>query len=114
MCIYQGRSSISVFEMVSKRLPKCHVELCQSELQMRVRQVESDQGSCDVGGAMFARVCVCVCVGLCAMCVCVFAIVITMNHGYFAMSIFELESKERSNCHVELCQCELQMQVRQL
>ena len=30
-----------------------------------------------------------------------------MYHGYFAMSIFELESKERSNYHVELCQWEL-------
>ena len=57
--------------------------------------------------AMCARVCVCVCVF-------VFVFVMRMYHGCFSMSIFEMESKERSNCHVELWQCELQMQVRQL
>ena len=45
---------------------------------------------------------------------CVFVFEMRMYHGCFSMSIFEMESKERSNCHVELCQCELQMQVRQL
>ena len=53
---------------------------------MRVRQVGSDQGSCDVGGLMCARTCVCVFL-------CVFAIVMTMYLGRFAMSFFELESK---------------------
>ena len=107
LCVrmYHGRSSISAFEMESKGLSKCHVELCQCELQMRVRQVGCDQGSCDVIGAMCVRVCVFVCV---------FVFVMRMHHGCFSMSIFEMESKERSNCHVELCQCELQMQVRQL
>ena len=67
LCVrmYHGRSSISAFEMESKGLSKCHVELCQCELQMWVRQVGCDQGSCDVGGAMCARTCVCVCVLVC-------------------------------------------------
>ena len=107
LCVrmYHQRSSISAFEMESKGLSKCHVEVCQCELHMRVRQVGCDQGSCDVIGAMCVRVCVFVCV---------FVFVMRMHHGCFSMSIFEMESKERSNCHVELCQCELQMQVRQL
>ena len=79
---------------------------------MRVRQVGCDQGSCDVGVVMCARVCV-LCVFVYGF-VCVFVFVMRMYHGCFSMSIFEMESKERSNCHVELCQCELQMQVRQL
>ena len=100
------RSLISAFEMEGKGLSKCHVEFCQCELQMRVRQVGFDQGSCDVVGAM----CVCACVCFCAcLCLCV-----RMYHGCFSMSIFEMESKERFNFHVQLCQCELQMQVRQL
>ena len=69
------------------------------------RQVRCDQGSCDVGGAMCARVCVFLCA---------FVFVMRMHHGRFSMSTFETEGKERSNCHVELCQCKLQMQVRQL
>ena len=41
LCVrmYHGRSSISAFEMESKGLSKCHVELCQCELQMQVRQL---------------------------------------------------------------------------
>ena len=69
LCVrmYHRRSSISAFEMESKGLSKCHVELCQCELHMRVRQVGCDQGSCDVIGAMCVRACVCI---LC-VCVCV-------------------------------------------
>ena len=53
----------------------------------------------------------CVCARVCLW---VFVFVMRMYHGCFSTCIFEMESKERSNCHVELCQCELQMQVRQL
>ena len=83
LCVsmYHRHSSISTFEMESKGLSKCHVELCQCELQMRVRQVGCDQGSCDVGVAMCARVCVYVCV-------CVFVFVMRMYHGCFSMSFF--------------------------
>ena len=41
------------------------VELCQCELQMWVRQVGCDQGSCDVGAAMCLRACVFVGVCVC-------------------------------------------------
>ena len=70
MCLrvrmYHGRSSISAFEIGSKGLSECHVEVCQCVLQMRVRQVGCDQGRTDVGGR-----CVCACVCVC-VCVCVF------------------------------------------
>ena len=72
LCVrmYHRRSSISAFEMESKGLSKCHVELCQCELHMRVRQVGCDQGSCDVDGGRcvhasdFVRVYACVCLWL--------------------------------------------------
>ena len=73
LCVrmYHGRSSISAFKMESKGLSKCHVEFCQCELQMRVRQVGFDQGSCDVVGAMCVCVCACVCVCVSVrVCVC--------------------------------------------
>ena len=89
---------VGLVERAGRRLTLC-------EEHASVVDRPCDQGSCDVGGAMCVRVCVFLCV---------FAIVMTMYHGCFAMSIFELESQERPNCHVELCQCELQMQVRQL
>ena len=57
----------------------------------------------------WARRCVCA-----RVCLWVFVFVMRMYHGCFLRYIFEMESKERSNCHVELWQCELQMQVRQL
>jgi len=98
--MYHRRSLISAFEMESKGLSKCHVELCQCELQMRVRQVGCDQGSCDVGVAsVCARVC---------LCVCVFVFVRRMYHGCFLRYIFEMESKERSNCQGERCQREFE------
>ena len=56
--MYHGRTSICAFEMESKGLSKCHVELCQCELQMRLGQVGRDQDSCDVGGSMCVRACV--------------------------------------------------------
>ena len=68
---------------------------------MRVRQVGCDQGSSDAGVAMCVRACV-------------FVFVMRMYRGCFSKSIFEMESKERSNCHVGLCECELQMRVRKL
>ena len=55
--MYHRRSLISAFEMESKGLSKCHVELCQCELQMRVRQFRCVPGSCDVDGVMFVRAC---------------------------------------------------------
>ena len=74
--MYHGRPSISAFEMESNGLSKCHDELCQCELQMRVRQVGCDQGSCDVGGAMCVCACVCVCVCVfVSVCVCVLVFV---------------------------------------
>ena len=73
LCVrmYHGRSSISAFEMVSKGLSKCHVELCQCELQMRLGQVGCDQDSCDVGGRMCVRVCVYIFIVCVCVCVCV-------------------------------------------
>ena len=66
-------------------------------------------------------VCVCVCGSLC-VCVCVSlgyarACVcgcVQMDHGRLRKSIGERESNVRSNCHVWLCECALQMQFRQL
>ena len=72
---------------------------------MRVSQVGGDQGSCDVGVAMCPRACVFICVFVPAK---------RMYHGCFSTSIFEMENQERSNCRVDLCQCELQIQVRQV
>ena len=66
-----------------------------------------------MGVARCVRACLCVCVFIR-----LFVFVRRMYHGCFASSIFEMEcemeNKERSDCHVELYQCELQMQVRQL
>ena len=56
-----------------------------------------------------ARVCLCVCV-----CVCVFVFLGRMYRGCVLRYIFEMKSKEVSNCQDKCCQRELQMQVRQL
>ena len=54
---------------------------------------------------MCARVCV-------RVYLCVFVFVCgEMYHECFSMSIFEMQSKEQSNCQVEFRQCELQIQV---
>ena len=100
--MYHQRSLISAFEMESKGLSKCHVEFVS--VNCKCGSVRWDVIRAAVTWALR-----CVCAR-----VCVFVFVMRMYHGCFSMSIFEMESKERSNCHVELCQCELQMQVRQL
>ena len=76
--MFHRRSLVSALEMESKRVAKCHVELCQYEMYMRVRQVGCDQGCCDVGVGM------CVCARVCLG---VFLCVMRMYHGCFSRSI---------------------------
>ena len=64
---------MSIFDMESKERSKCHVDLCQCELQMQVRQVGCVQGSCDVDGAR----CVCARVILCG-----YMLVFVCDFGY--------------------------------
>ena len=64
---------------------------------MRVRQVGCDQGSCDVGVAMCLRP---------SVFVCVFVFLGRMYHGCGLRYIFEMKSKEVSNCQGKCCQRE--------
>ena len=115
--MYHGSSSISACDMDSKGYPSVTSNIvsmnCKSGSArwdvIRAAVTWTDEVCARVCYCVFFEyvcfcVCVCVCVG-----VCVWECITDVS-----MSIFAMESKERSDCRVGLCECELQMQGRPL